>query len=516
MAQVASCPQCHQELLVPEGASGEAWAKCPECLTFFQVQQTSSRELPALVLLDSAPQASETKSAPTVADLSSAVTWTEPSSDESETRAAGDVDAEAEIAAPRPDENLDSAAQRIEAWFRSTKGVPDSSDIEPPQLGELTSAAKDLVRSNAEAFGEPSAAAPLADDGPKFVTPVVGPRRRKRSFVRTLAMTLLSGVIGLGLGYYALLWMRGESGDFLNLARYLPEAALPAEFQAAPKPLATNPRSKASAVDETSESGAESALDATGKAAESQAAHTKADEPIGVMAPDNDRNSVAANTSPSPAGEPAELDVSAARPLAKEGASSNAIRIANAPSFTLNDLASALQAAKDAQPSLVTGSLSDGKEVQNAKGHGYRTLADLAQKATFVDGASNSDSVGQLQRAAEELFHETLANPHTREEVAQIVPMWLTSPNRKHGGVFFAASLTRQDEKSGVVEWRAELTSGQSLTILAPATLADRISTSGRTVGIVGWIVDRPAEQVPGYAGEDTQAIWVGQFISLE
>jgi hypothetical protein len=35
-------------------------------------------------------------------------------------------------------------------------------------------------------------------------------------------------------------------------------------------------------------------------------------------------------------------------------------------------------------------------------------------------------------------------------------------------------------------------------------------------VGVVGWIVDNPAEKVSGYTGEAQQAIWAGQLIPLQ
>ena len=48
--------------------------------------------------------------------------------------------------------------------------------------------------------------------------------------------------MGLGLGYYALLWLgpvlhRGKEIDFLEVAQYLPKSMLPPAFA----PKATNP-----------------------------------------------------------------------------------------------------------------------------------------------------------------------------------------------------------------------------------------------------------------------------------
>jgi hypothetical protein len=186
--------------------------------------------------------------------------------------------------------------------------------------------------------------------------------------------------------------------------------------------------------------------------------------------------------------------------------------IANAPIFTADDLAAAVRVAQDAQPTLTKGSLEDGREVQRAKANGYQLLADLAQKTIFSDEATNAASL----QAAEELFRSTLADDHTRLEVAKIVPKWIASPHRKHGGVFLAASLDRGEQAGSIIESTGTLDTGQTLTLLLSPTLVSGLDDSARPVGLVGWIVDRPGEQIDGYAGQAQQAIWVGKLIRLE
>jgi hypothetical protein len=140
----------------------------------------------------------------------------------------------------------------------------------------------------------------------------------------------------------------------------------------------------------------------------------------------------------------------------------------------------------------------------------------LAQKATFVDALSNAGSVAASQQSTHELFRRTLADTHTRREVAVIVPKWIASPNRKHGGVFFAAALTEPRDAGNVTECEGVLETGQSTTLLVPTALTDRLEDSSRPLGIIGWIVDQPVEQVIGYTGQAQQAVWVSRFIPLE
>ncbi|MEX0611914.1 MAG: hypothetical protein WD229_07320, partial [Pirellulales bacterium] len=472
-------------------------------------------------------------------------------------------DAGQTIDQPQSNDNLTAAAERIDEWFRSAKTLPDSPPIvtngpEPdavPDLGsfgDISSESQASKPANIATWDDPrhmeslladvearpadksnaasetiapdehpgyadTIAATTTADVPMFAKSTNGKARRKRSPVRTLAITAIAGVVGLALGYYALLWLRGPTGDFLNLARYLPQVILPAELQAHPGQLEAVAPATADVAAEPPMSARESPAETTVSPAEVQAAHTTTDEPPAKSQPVDDRYGSETATAESPAEEPATLDVPAAAPLADDSATADSAGVTNAPSFTADELAAALQAAKEAQPSLVAGKLDDGREVQRAKGYSYSLMADLAQKATFVDPSSASESVATSQQAADELFRQTLSNAHTRSEVALILPKWIGSPHRKHGGVFFAASLTNPQNAGSVIECNASLETGQSsFTILVPATLADRLGDSSRPLGIVGWIVDKPAEHVTGYTGQAPQAVWATTLIPLE
>ena len=77
MAQLANCPQCDHDLLVPEGVAAGAWARCPSCRAFFQLKDAKSRELSTLELVESAGDADLAKhDADKTQDLASLATWT--------------------------------------------------------------------------------------------------------------------------------------------------------------------------------------------------------------------------------------------------------------------------------------------------------------------------------------------------------------------------------------------------------------------------------------------------------
>ncbi|MCI0335370.1 MAG: hypothetical protein L0228_19350 [Planctomycetes bacterium] len=493
------------------------------------------------------------------------------------------------------DFDLDDALQAPEkpaAWDDSERMKDLLADIEMPSADEFVSA---VAREDEAVDLEPATTDErptinmFADDAaPEIKKSKDRAPRRKRSLV----MVTAAGLFGLAAGYYALLWLRGPSIDFLHVAQYLPPAALPSSFQ--PKPIVpaappatevveaepTEPQELEPATEQPMEGALAETTPAemTDESAEVQAGYTEtqqspetaapvvgdryatttsetdatateepattdltAEKPVAadISAADSTATDQATSettatdlgvTEPaatksaeteSDATEPATLDAPAADPLFGETETVEAteilepVKIDNAPLFSADDLRSALETATKAQPQLVTGNFADGKDVQRAKGFGFSMLADLAQKATFVDEAAKRDAA-QLDQEADELFRKTLADVHTRGEVAQILPKWMASPNRKHGGVFFAGSVASQENAGSVIECKVELDGGQTLTILAPSTAATESLESAKLMAIVGWIVDKPAEQVSGYTGSAPQAIWAGKIIPLE
>jgi hypothetical protein len=371
---------------------------------------------------------------------------------------------------------------------------------------------------------------------------------------------MLAGIVGLELGYYALLWLRGPSIDFLNVAKYVPPALLPPSFEsnqpasvtlntspqsvtppqttpesataedaeddtspaetAPPEALATDEQSTPSEP-ETTEIGApvsetESPAEVQAGFTEEQAAEATAAPPAIDAGSVGDRYTDTSTSANISATEPAEFSNQPSAASITESQAIEDVRIDGAPSFTASDLSAALDAAKDAQPKLVEGNFADGKEVARAKGLSYAALADLAQKATLVDAVAESAEASPLQQASEDLFRQTLAEARIRDEVGVILLKWIASPNRKHGGVFFAGNVASQQPAGSVVECRVDLENGQSITVLAPPAAAEAGPDDAQPQAVIGYIIDQPAERIEGYTGAATQAVWTNRLIPLE
>jgi hypothetical protein len=469
----------------------------------------------------------------TVADVSSLATWSDLPVDQIEAQAraekAGDTpdnypppsqtptlrirrSPKADEDASRTDKSPQSSGEstdRFDKWFETKETIFDftpptpeeaASDLadEAGEQGEApeSSDSEDEVPSATQTDAASGDASSSDDDSgsttpnnergqaPPALPPAWPPGRpipnwarpsRRRSPLRTFIMIGFGGVVGLALGYYALMWITGPRGDFLDAARYLPSAVLPREFRA---PVVTVPDSDSIALETV-------------------------DEPVVA---DDVTESIATEQSPPPpeTGDSAETEAG------------EAATIVDAPSFSADELAVALRKAQEAQAGLVTGNFVDGGEVKRTKGQSYMAFCDLAQKATFVDKDLNASYASALEREVHDSVRATLADTHAQEEVAHLVPLWIKSTKRTHAGIFFAGRVTSQSDKGTVVECQVDFGGGEPLTVLVAQEQADSIESSARPLGVIGWIVDQPAEKVHGYTGDASQAVWAGRVISLD
>ena len=214
--------------------------------------------------------------------------------------------------------------------------------------------------------------------------------------------------------------------------------------------------------------------------------------------------------------EPSPLDEPAAEPIADETPNTTIAPLPlRGPTFTVDQLATALEAGIAAQAGLVAGDLSEAS-VRRTKGMCFAKLCDLAEALTFVDRSSPSVESEQAVEGAVRLFRETLADAHTRSEVARIAQIWFDSPHRGHGGIFLAGSLSGGQITGDVYEYELASEDSGKLTLLMHRPLDPLVEGLGQPVGIVGSIVENPAEQIAGYRGTAKRAIWVARAIPLD
>jgi hypothetical protein len=86
MAQLANCPHCEHELLIPDEVSGDSRLRCPSCRASFQLSEASSREIKSVDVTDDVTEepGEDVFTRQTVADLPSMATWEGENVDDSE------------------------------------------------------------------------------------------------------------------------------------------------------------------------------------------------------------------------------------------------------------------------------------------------------------------------------------------------------------------------------------------------------------------------------------------------
>jgi len=83
--------------------------------------------------------------------------------------------------------------------------------------------------------------------------------------------------------------------------------------------------------------------------------------------------------------------------------------------------------------------------------------------------------------------------------------------------VFLAGSVKHIDVLGSVVEYTVELNGGPSVIVVVPVT--DRSESIGGPKGpvaIAGSIIDKPADEIPGYKGNAPQVVFAKKLIPLE
>jgi len=368
------------------------------------------------------------------------------------------------------------------------------------------------------------------------ISPIHRPRRKK-SALRSLVGLAVAGVFGLACGYLILLWLMGPDGDFLQIARHLPNSILPASLRESSQPAARNSSLLDSTVAEIRMPGnVAAATDAeplplppinvvtpSTSAAPTTLAERQASFDTSATASNPTAPSVIGNRYPSaptdqtPANfqaiEPARLDEPASTP--RSMTETTAPKISEAPTYSADQLAAALIAAREAQPGLLAGNLND-TTVQRSKGLSYSKLCDLAEIATFAGVGSSVLTTDNEQTAAvEALFKESLVEERVRGEVARIVPIWISSIHRRHGGIFFAGTIVGRVERGTLTECQLDLGTGSTISVLAPTSIVDRLAAN-RAVAVVGSLIDKPAERIDGYSGSAPQVVWAKSLISLD
>ncbi len=519
MAKLATCPSCTTQLALPEQATLSDRARCPRCQDEFLLMETVQFSIPEAEILPPRETEPETTTADIADDEYSPAMFARESLDDApdsiempsmETpssepltasatlsdwearlkRAIADnVDDEPETSEPkRP--SFDFGSARLGPTKSDSLAEPEEYEVADEDLFPKTESRKPtpepVAWSPADAYApdesyEPEVAgveepeyAPTIEqiaanikserELPFDVQTSSKPRtKRKRSLVRTLASASL-GVVGIPLGLYALLWLRGPAGDMLHVAQYMPAFMLPASFeepdfipgeeQIAEQPLP-------SVTEET----------------------PPAEE---LLAETNET----------------ETELPAAEPLVREDAAvapaSAEVPAYRGPSLELvnpQEFSELFATAQEVANQLGEGDLSTRESV-SSKGQAYMSLARLAEKSSYMNQPGLSPDEMTKALSAKRLFASLLADPVVQRDLPQIALRWWQYADRPNPGMIFTGKVERIEETAAGP--LAFVTLGSATAVPAvPVLIGNANHAVGDEIGIVGKILPKPQETLP-------------------
>ena len=172
MPAISQCPKCDAAVSLPQGADPQSLVRCPLCDESYLLQAALDIAPPELIVLGGSTAAG---------------------ADASDVETAGDIEVEAPSAELAV--NFDFGAEQTPA----NVSLPD----------DLAHRESDELDRYAETYHS---------------------KHRPRLLAKQIVGVLLGGLLGLAIGYVALLWIGGPQKDFLQLGERLPAVLLPKSF----------------------------------------------------------------------------------------------------------------------------------------------------------------------------------------------------------------------------------------------------------------------------------------------
>ncbi|MCA9235420.1 MAG: hypothetical protein KDA44_08100 [Planctomycetales bacterium] len=495
MASLATCPLCAKHLAIPKEASPDDRAQCPECDATFLLSNIFQVDLPIVRLLEPAAEiAEETPEVvsevdeQTPAEMARSVPTTTYASDQTiddfspskgapveslaswESRLKLAIQQDAAELTEQCDA-LESTADKIplsarpEFDFHLDPPPAEQSEVAeavPPNLPAqpLPTENNDSLNEEFETITKKSfhkEVAPNRDEPRITRSSPPQKRSRKLSALKVAALVVGPGVIGIFLGLYALLWIKGPSGDLANIAQYLPAVMLPAP-----------------------EASEDSAV---------------APDVIRLLAEDT------------PAAPPALPKSEPSEPRRDEAVQqAAAVEPASEPANTLPEaFGQLLSAAQTALPNLVTGDLNSNEAVAS-KGRAYMTICQLAQQLEMAS-LPGLDTESQAEAAAAVDLFDTLPSHTTAlADWASITSRWWGYEARPNQGIFLVGRIQNVQALGNYALCSVALDEPAAATRI-PVLLEQPPGENGERIVVVGRIVAQPQSNLQGFTIDLPQVV---------
>jgi hypothetical protein len=438
MPAIVNCPKCDAQVSLPVGADPVWRVRCPLCRKDFPLAEALDTAPPVLIVLDKVRAADG--GTPSEADCHA-------------------FDAEDISTLPDIEISLDNSSAEISVAVAATQ----SADVEQQlPLRE----ADDYIDVNG-----------LSTQGMPHST------REGYHWVGRFAGIVGGGVVGLMLGYFALLWLGGPSRDFLHVGPKLPSFILPDSFATT---VATAPSIRRDQPNGTSQHAAANGTGHQSQTEPTSAGHEIPDSIESVQVPGDPRDTP--RTVPGSDWEPPAESASAARQPAMP-VQPAPWDVSQGPAFSVSAIDRALQAARNASDVLAKSNLADAK-ARPAMGTAYRELCDLAEAITYPEAGIDSDLLYRRRRDAGKLVRQLVRTK--RHDLARITDYWIDLPRRSGSGIVLVGRVEdiRRIDTADIYELRISLSGKRTVTVLS--SVEPPLEMDDQAI-VLGSIVDHPA-----------------------
>ena len=532
MASITICPRCTSHLGLPDGIGPAAQVQCPICEVEFSLATVSPRELPQVRLVEQVEEAaSENGAGPSAHERLSRLM-----------RSSGSWNASDEVAAPEIEETYDTAYQDADPELATPQPMRDELPLGSSRLDQLlsgliknpaepaassvapTMAAADEFEADLDADYEAEYAEDADAEDDDVVVPLLGgvtdddqlpsdlrttPRRKRRpAGLRTLVGVVGGGALGLLLGAYGLLWLKGPAADFAGLSQWLPPAMLPASMQS----IADADVDDAASAEDWS-------------TPEDSSAIAVADEPE-VAEPEAEAPAELANADEPPMLDSAVTPAAATEPVVEAPLPEVPTPPAAWPTtpvvgdlrdvklFSVAELGKLVDVADEAHRQFLAGDLAQ-QESWATMGPAYMKVAALAERYTLIDPAEFNNELITKQMAAKNIFRGMVGDPARRADLATIAARWLQHERRQNNGVLLVGRVREIRPSGKWNEYVIDVPLGEDT--VAAHVLMDKIDFStGDEVAVAGAIVPRPQDHLVDYQGDASQVVVAGYAFTPE
>jgi hypothetical protein len=479
---IVRCPRCMDDVTVPLRASPKALVRCPLCLEEYLLSEALDGLPPALVVLDGSEMADE----PALAG-------------------AGVARAEAGRAEYGGGDE-----------YRLTGGAFDAA-LDASGPGAAVGAPRPVVKGAAR------------------------PKKKEKSALVELVKIVLGGLVGLTLGYFALLW--GFGMDVLDLGPKITPYApwiVPAKFQGKPAEGSTASTSGAAGMDTSGDStpqrndngngngkrrknGEQKPMESIGGGVAPSSA-TKPDVPADPPAneggpggiavepdlkpiplPEPDLGPLLPEVNPKPA-KPEPTEKPEPKPVEKPAPKPEPEPEAK-PLPTADDLTKGVLAAVEGYTK-VSESAGQPPEIRKQLyTEMYLAASDVGRIVSQLD-ASSADLTEQID-TLKTFLNGIAVQPGKVSALKSLTDINL--PQRKHDEGVLVAGVVQDFASAGSL-FACKFQAGKSLTetTIVSATNPQVAYKAGDELLVIGRVVDDPMKNLPGYEGDAERVVLLG------